>query len=360
MLFKLLRPHARAIALKQSGLPLPIQALSAPARLTSSRTQDFQGTPGVAVFNKFVKLGDSLILSMLLLKHDIIQKKIKNNEAITIHDVGGADGAMMLTLLRVLDFRAHITVNEPNQTRLDIYKKKQTQYPRLFSSIVGCNQKVEDRSFIMPAKRELILASHVLYYNRAHWLTCHTLSEHLLSKLFQSLCVNGILCVTLQYASLEMFGSHESWEDFTYSVFEDIKHGNNPFFASSDLFDAALNAYKKQFIYETGHPIDWIIHTDIAETCIPLGALNIFPDIEGKYPQSNDVLKIINFYLKGRNFEALSPDFQKHTIDFIVRNFKKHDQYEIVHYNKIYTIEVGKTLFSELNALNTRPAPKPF
>ena len=324
----------------------------------TQRVSDFQGTSGIDIFNKFVKLGDSLVLATLLLQNTIIQKKIQQEGTVTIHDVGGADGAMMLTLLRVLNFTAEITVNEPNEDRLKRYEAKKMQHPNFFASILGVNKKIEDTHFVMPSKRELVLASHVLYYNSAHWFACETLSGHLLTKFFRSLCINGTLCVVLQHSPLDILNSHEHWEDCIYPLLEGVKHSANTFYASADMFDMALDAYKKQFIRETGCEIDWTVRAKIAQTIVPLGAINTKPDAQtGQYRQTKSVLDILNFYLKGRSFNDLPPEIQQRTIALLIKNFKKNDQFEIVHYNKVYTIEIGPTLFSKLSELNTYENP---
>ncbi len=304
-----------------------------------ARTHDFQASSGVEIFNRFVKLGDSVALSKLLENVSILTEA-KDHEFF-IHDVGGADGAMMLAFLQELNIKSNISVNEPNKERLLKYQEKQLYYPNLFSSIEIFDSKFEDLDFNIPPQRDLILASHVLYYNRHTWLNCESLSEHLFTKLFRSLRSGGVLCVLLQHAPVGKKYSHELWEDFIYPLFESTKHGKNKFYASSSDFDTALSAYRKQFIFETGNAIDWRIQENIAEIVVPLGEINISPNVEGKYPQTKNTLEILKFYLKGRSFETLGAQLQKKIIHILVTHFKDKNQYNIIHYNKAYSIEVG-------------------
>src|SRR3990167_4392616 len=97
--------------------------------------KDFQGTSGVEIFNHFVKRGDSLALSTLLLTSRLIQVKIYKNLPLIVHDIGGADGAMMLALLHALRLSAEVTLNEPNVERCIQYRAKQDQHPLIFNKV---------------------------------------------------------------------------------------------------------------------------------------------------------------------------------------------------------------------------------
>lgn len=313
------------------------------------RTHDFQATSGVEIFNRFVKPGDSAALSTLLRSVKILTEA--RDHELLVHDVGGADGSMMLAFLQELNVKCHISVNEPNKARLLKYQEKQRHYPYLFSSIQVFDNKIEDINFNIPPQRDLILASHVLYYNRHSWLNCENLSDHLFTKLFCSLRVGGTLCVLLQHAPMGNECSHELWEDFIYPLLESTKHGKNKFYASSADFDNALSAFRKQFIFETGDAIDWKIQEKIAEISVPLGEVNTSSNAEGKYPQTESTLKILEFYLKGRSFENLDAHFQKKIINILVTHFKNKNQHNIIHYNKVYSIEVGPVLLSGLKNL---------
>lgn len=314
--------------------------------------KDFQGTYGVEIFNHFVKRGDSLALSTLLLTSRLIQVKIYKNLPLIAHDIGGADGAMMFALLHVLRLSAEVTANEPNVERCVQYRAKQEQHPIIFNKVETYHNKIEDEEFFIPGQRELILVSHMLYYTRDLWLSCDSLANHFLTKILTSLCPEGSLCVVIQQATLDKKHSHELWEDFIYPLIKKIKHSSNKFYATAEQFDTGLSAYRKQFIVETGSSIDWQVKTAIAETVVPLGDINTVANEEGAYLQSEEVLAILKFYLKGQAFDELNPIFQKKVIDILLAEFvDQYGQYKIVHYNKVYSIEMGPALFSHLKSL---------
>ena len=316
--------------------------------------KDFQGTLGVEIFNNFVKRGDSFALSTLLLTSRLIQEKVYKNHTLVVHDIGGADGAMMLVLLQTLRLSAEVTVNEPNVDRCNQYSSKQAQYSGIFRSVETYNNKIEDEEFFIPGKKELILVSHMLYYTRSFWLTCDSLANHFLTKILTSLCLGGSLCVVIQQATLEKKHSHELWEDYVYPLIKKVKHSSNEFYATAEQFDTGLSAYRKQFIVETGFSIDWKVKTNMAETVVPLGNVNTIPDAKGVYLQSEEVLAILKFYLKGQAFDELDAGFQKKVIDVLLSEFvDQHGQYKIVHYNKVYSIEMGPTLFKQLEGLSS-------
>lgn len=322
-------------------------------KITSpSNIFDFQGTNGIKIFSRFVKLGDSLILAKLLLEHTIIQSKKRKNESLLIHDIGGAEGEMMLTLLQVLNLQADVTVNEPVYERMIQYRQKKINYPDLFLSIDISDKKMNYQDFYIWPQKEIILASHVLYYNREQWSSCESIKGHFFTHLFRSLCIGGILCVILQQSAIENTNSHESWEDFIYPVLKMSKYGIDKFYATAEQFATALSYYRKQFLYEFNTAIDWKIKTEVAVTKVPIGKLNTTPDShDGHYRQTTDVLEVLRFYLQGFLLTDLEIATQKLVVDYLTTHCVDQDQCAIIHYNKIYTIEPGPIFFAKLDSL---------
>jgi hypothetical protein len=73
---------------------------------------------------------------------------------------------------------------------------------------------------------------------------------------------------------------------------------------------------------------------------------------QGIYEQPKDVLEIFKFYLKGQDFYSLPTKMQKYFLDILTMNFKENGRYAVIHYNKIYTLQMGNVLFQHLARLN--------
>lgn len=337
------------------------KTISSPA--AGGRSQ-FAEMKGVDLLNRHLKPGDSAALAQLLFQTCFY--RTMKGKVFKALDVGGSNGLMMIALLQALSMQACICVNEPhkNPDRLAEYQQLERTQPQHVGGFFAppIVAPIESYEGELP-QVDLVLASHVLYYNQFAWSDCSSLSDHMFTKLLRSLSPSGVMCIVIQSSRVSETGTHELMEDFVYPFVESIQHGTNKYYANAEMVDVALSKYRQRFMYEHQVPIGWCVKEDYVVTKVPLGDINtdttktIEIDQEASiekrevYSQPDDVLAILQFYLKERHFYHLDLADQKRFLEFIVSNFKNETgNFEVCHLNKVYTIEMTPELHKLLHA----------
>ncbi|MCH9643690.1 MAG: hypothetical protein K0U29_02840 [Gammaproteobacteria bacterium] len=333
---------------------------------------DFQGLSGAEMVFQYLKPGDCAIAAKLLgntaILHMASQAQSAGTQAkIKALDIGGANGLMMITLLRTLEEQATLSklklttdvfISEPKVDRVAEYKIRTDEYNRMQAeqrhlfraSIFGTSGLAIEGPDIELPTVDLILASHVLYYNQPSWIVCDSTEGHFFTKLLYSLSENGVLCIVIQSTQMDQDQTHELLEDLVYPLIEKVKHGNNPYYATSEMLDQALSNYRKQFIIDhDGAPPAWKIKNEYATTEIPLGDIN-FERGDNDYQQNKDVEALFGFYLKGRKFCELETIKKEYFLRTIRQHFSKGGSFAVKHVNKVYTIEMTPELHARIHS----------
>lgn len=324
------------------------------------KLRDFQsGDAGSYIFG-FLKPNDgNEMVKFLSEKKEFTANKTSDAKAL-VTDIGGGSGEMLQYIVNLLPLAKEISIDviESNATRLIKYGERAKQFPQ-----VSMNDKLQPFSIQkaqLQSSNSLILASHVLYYNKDQWWENSQISSKFLDQIISKLRPGGAFCVILQSNAATGISKKEGGEIANLENLEDVvhpliaqtegKHETNrekPFFANAEIFIEVMNKYERQLNKPSS--LMWDVSAPII-TQIPVGKVNFDKNPStGMYEQDFQVTQILNFYSRSRyaptesdrqnGVKGFSADQQLLFLNFIKKNCQDlAGNYSIVHVNKIIVI----------------------
>jgi len=305
-------------------------------------TDSLQALKLNSIFEAFKPTDGEAAVKLLKEVKDFTQYQF-SDRPLHFTDVGGGEGEMF-RFFSPLAKKVLVNIIEPNNKFREQYRGR---IEKTDNTVRGQILEKLMEEVNLP-KSDVVLTSHSLYYSQRLWSQQSDVSyqNHLFTKFLHSLEDGGVWCVILQASEApdekyEKLANLEALEDVVYPFIEEARHRvsqsnrDRPTFANADTFKEALKRYEK-LSAEAGEIIQWRESTPIV-SYVHLGKVNFTPDKTGRYPQEEEVLKLLNFYTRDQ-YNNFKPEQQKELLEFIKHRCQRGGDYVVAHVNKAFVV----------------------